>query len=69
MSEHGDTDPEEIEQDWIEPEFHPYDANRYDPEKDNDECLVCGTEFGGRGYRSGATYWCPECDVTVRYID
>lgn len=59
----------DVPKDWVRREFHPYDANRYDPEKRNDECLVCGTEFEGRHTRSGGQKWCPECEVTVRLID
>lgn len=59
-----------VETDWIERETNPYDANRYNPEKDNDECLVCGSEFVGEYYiQSGGYEMCPECDVIVMYLD
>ena len=71
MNNQSDTDPEKIEQDWVEREFHPYDANRSDTDFENDECLVCGTELDGfyDQYGGGGSEWCTTCDVTVRHID
>jgi len=42
-----------------------YDPKRYDPQKENNECLECGTALQAAGDRSTVGEYCPECEVSV----